>query len=153
MYEYAARVGRETIRIKIARPFPRHRQKYQPSTHVAGLAVVSLADLVFAKISAFSTRGFARDLVDLVAIDRQRAINWPGLLAQAARASDNDYNPAEFLQQLQSHHRDCVKRAYAQELPVRHPPASATIREFILRLTAANRAVAQMALKAMPISR
>jgi hypothetical protein len=46
-----------------------------------------------------------------------------------------------------------VKRAYAQELPVRHPPAPATIRDFILRLTAANRAVAQVTLKSKPIPR
>jgi len=150
MYEYEARVGGRAIRIEIARPYLRHRKKHQPSKHVPGLAVVSLADLMFAKISAFSTRGFARDLVDLFAIDQQRSIDWQELLAQAARASDNDYNPAEFLRKLQSHHRECVKRAYAQELPVRRPPAPATLREFIERLMAANQAAAQATLKSKP---
>ena len=150
MYEYETRVGGQTIRIEIARPDLRHRRKYQPSKHVPGLAVVSLADLMFAKISAFSTRGFARDLIDLFAVDQQRSIDWQGLLALAARASDNDYNPAEFLRKLQSHHRECLKRVYAQELPVRHPPAPVILREFIERLTAANQAVAQATLRSKP---
>ena len=87
MYEYEARVGGRAIRIEIARPYLRHRKKHQPSKHVPGLAVVSLADLMFAKISAFSTRGFARELIDLFAIDQQRAIDWQVLLAQAALKS------------------------------------------------------------------
>ena len=74
-------------------------------------------------------------------------------LAQAARASDNDYNPAEFLRKLQSHHRECVKSAYAQELPVRHPPAPTVLREFLDRLMAANQAVAQATLKSKPTQR
>lgn len=153
MYEYQARVAGQTIRIELARPYLRHRKKYQPSKHVSGLAVVSLADLMFAKISAFSTRGFARDLIDLFAVDQQRSIDWQELLAQAARASDNDYNPAEFLRKLQSHHRECVKSAYAQELPVRHPPAPTVLREFLERLMAANQAVAQATLKSKPTTR
>jgi hypothetical protein len=150
MYEYQARVGRQTIRIEIARPYLRHRKKYQPSKHVPGLAVVSLADLMFAKVSAFSTRGFARDLIDLFAIDQQRNIDWPELLAQAARAADNDYNPAEFLRKLQSHLQDCSKTDYAQEVPVRHPPAPAVLIDFIERLVEANRAIAQATLKPKP---
>ena len=150
MYEYQALVGGQAIRIEIARPYLRHRKKYQPSKHVSGLAVVSLADLMFAKISAFSTRGFARDLIDLFAVDQQRSVDWQELLAQAARASDNDYNPAEFLRKLQSHHRECVRPAYAQELPVRHPPAPAMLREFIERMMSANQAVAQATLKSKP---
>jgi predicted nucleotidyltransferase component of viral defense system len=153
MYEYQTRVGGRAIRIEIARPYLRHRKNYQPSRHVSGLSVVSLADLMFAKISAFSTRGFARDLIDLFAVDQPRSIDWQELLAQAAHASDNDYNPAEFLRKLQSHHRACVKSAYAQELPVRHPPAPATLREFIERLMSANQAVAQATLKSKPTQR
>lgn len=147
MYEYQARVGGQTIRIEIARPYLRHRKKYQPSKHVAGLAVVSLADLLFAKISAFSTRGFPRDLIDLFAVDQQRDIDWQELLSQAARASDNDYNPAEFLRKLQSHHHECVRPVYLRELPVRHPPGPAVLREFIERLMIANQAVAQATLQ------
>ena len=150
MYEYQARVGKQAIRIEIARPYLRHRRKYQPSKHVPGLMVISLADLMFAKVSAFSTRGFARDLIDLFAIDQQRAIDWQELLAQAARASDNDYNPTEFLRKLQSHRRECAKPAYARELPVSRPPAPATLRDFIERLMAANQAVARATLKSKP---
>ena len=150
MYEYQARLGGQTVRIEIARPYLRHRKKYQPSKHVSGLAVVSLADLLFAKISAFSTRGFARDLIDLFAVDQQRSIAWQKLLAQAARASDNDYNPAEFLRKLLSHHRECAKPSYVQELPVHHPPAPPVLREFIERLMTANRAIAQATLQSKP---
>ncbi|MBI4027323.1 MAG: nucleotidyl transferase AbiEii/AbiGii toxin family protein [Verrucomicrobia bacterium] len=150
MYAYQTRVGGQTIRIELARPYLRHRKKYKPSKHVPGLAVVSLADLMFAKVSALSTRGFARDLIDLFAIDQQRGIDWQKLLAQAARASDNDYNPAEFLWKLQSHHCGCVKRTYAQELPVIHPPVPSILREFIERLMAANQAVAQATLRSKP---
>jgi len=153
MYEYQARVGGQIIRIEIARPYLRHRRKYQPSKHVSGLVVVSLADLMFAKVSAFSTRGFGRDLIDLFAIDQQRSIDWPELLAQAANASDNDYNPAEFLRKLQEHLRECSKPAYARELPVTSPPAPAILRAFIERLKVANQAVAQEALKSKPFKR
>jgi hypothetical protein len=98
----------------------------------------------------FDPRGFARDLIDLFAIDQQRSIDWRKLLAQAARASDNDYNPAEFLWKLQSRRRECAKPAYAEELPLRHPPAPAMLREFIERLMGANRAVAQVMLQSKP---
>ena len=150
MYEYQARVGGQPIRTEIARPYLRHRKKYRPSKHVSGLAVVSLADLLFAKISAFSTRGSARNLIDLFAVDQQRNIDWQELLAQSARASDNDYNPAEFLRKLQSHHQACAKPSYLRELPVHHPPAPAMLREFIERLMLATQAVAQATLKAKP---
>ena len=102
---------------------------------------------MFAKVSALSTRGFARDLIDLFAIDRQRDIDWPGLLIQAARASDNDYNPTEFHRKLQSHHAGCGKRCYADELPVTNPPAPTVLREFITRLLEANQAVARRTLR------
>jgi hypothetical protein len=153
MYEYQTRVGGQTLRIEIARPYLRHRRKYLPSKHVPGLMVVSLADLMFAKVSAFSTRGFARDLIDLFAIDQQRSIDWQELLFQSARASDNDYNPAEFLRKLQQHRLECAKPAYARELPVSRPPAPATLRDFIERLMAADQAVAQATLKPKPIQR
>lgn len=145
-YEYATRVGKKTVRVEIARPYLRHRRKYQPSKYIVGLAVVSLADLMFAKVSALSTRGFARDLIDLFAIDSQRNIDWSALLTQAARASDNDYNPTEFHRKLQSHHAGCGKRRYVDELPVTNPPAPKVLREFITRLLEANQSVARQAL-------
>jgi hypothetical protein len=110
------------------------------------LAVVSLADLMFAKVSAFSSRGIGRDLIDLFAVDQQRDIDWAELLARAAQAPDNDYNPLEFLRKLQTHSRDCARSAYLAELPVSRPPAPARLREFIGRLTAANQKIARAAL-------
>lgn len=106
-----------------------------------GLAVVSLGDLLFAKVSAFSTRGIGRDLLHLFAIDQQRRVDWRKLLGQAARASDNDYNPAEFHRKLRQHHRDCSKSNYAAELPATNPPSSGELRLFIDRLIAANQSV------------
>jgi hypothetical protein len=147
MYEYQTRLGTQTVRIEIAKPFLRHRKPYQPSKHVPGLAVVSLPDLLFAKVSAFSTRGFARDLIDLFALDLQRHIDWQGVLTQAARAPDNDYNPAEFFHKLQWHDRHCAATSYAEELPVAKPPPPSTVRVFIQRLRAANRAVAEKTLR------
>ena len=146
IYEYQTRVGGRVVRIEIARPYLRHRKKYQASKHVSGLAVVSLADLMFAKISAFSTRGFGRDLIDLWAVDQQRNIDWQELFARAARAADNDYNPLEFLRKLQAHSRECAKPTYLRELPVLDPPASTALRGFIDRLVAANRAIARATL-------
>jgi predicted nucleotidyltransferase component of viral defense system len=150
LYVYEARIGSQTVRIEIGKPYLRHRKKYQLSKHVPGLLVVSLADVMFGKVSAFSARGFARDLIDLFAIDQQRGIDWRRLLAQAARASDSDYSPAEFLWKLQLHSRECPKPSYAQKLPVRHLPATDALREFIERLMATNRAVAQAILAAKP---
>jgi predicted nucleotidyltransferase component of viral defense system len=143
MYEYQTRMGNQTVRVELARPYLLHRRKYQPSKHVPGLAVVSLADLMFAKVSAFSTRGFARDLIDLFAVDQQRNIGWQKLLGQAARASDNDYNPTEFHRNLKEHCQECGGPGYVKELPVSLPPDMATLRQFIKRLLAANQTVAR----------
>lgn len=141
MYEYEARIGAHVVRVELARPFLRHRKKYQPSRHVPGLEVVSLSDLIFAKVSAFSTRGFGRDLLDLFAVDQQRKVDWRKLLIQAARASDNDYNPTEFHRKLKQHHRDCSKTEYLEELPATNPPSASVLRLFINRLLAANQIV------------
>jgi len=147
MYEYETRVANRVVRIEIAKPYLRHRTKYQPSKHVPGLLVVSLADLAFAKLSAFSTGSFARDLIDLFAIDRQREIDWLRLLARASRASDNDYNPSQFHQNLQWHRTECGKASYEHELPVKKPPTASALREFVSRLMVVNQVVARQTLK------
>jgi hypothetical protein len=147
IYEYQARVGKRVVRIEIAKPYLRHRRKYQPSRHVPGLAVISLEDLLFAKVSAFSTRGFARDLIDLFAVDCQRKIDWVKLLRQAARAPDNDYNPTEFHRKLKWHYCECSKRKYVDEMPVAKAPNSLQFRRFIQRVLAANRTVVKETLK------
>jgi predicted nucleotidyltransferase component of viral defense system len=147
IYEYQTRIGRRIVRVEIARPYLRHRRKYQTSRHVPGLAVISLADLMFAKVSALSTRGFSRDLIDLFAVDQQRNIDWPKLLRAAARAPDNDYNPTEFHRRLKWHHRECAKPGYVNDLPVSKPPDPTALRQFINRLLAANQAVVEDTLK------
>ena len=108
-----------------------------------GLVVVSLDDLLFAKLSAFSTRGFPRDLIDLFAVDLQRNPDWRKLFHQAARASDNDYNPAEFHRKLKSHYRECARAGYVDELPVTMPPDTTKLHQFIDRLLTLNQAVAR----------
>ena len=148
--EHGQRQTRQTLRelfMKIARPYLRHRRKYQPSRHISGLQVVSLPDLLFAKVSAFSTRGFTRDLIDLLAVDQQKNVDWPRLLLQASCATDNDYNPAEFHRKLQQHLAACGKPDYWQEAPVTHPPTTAELRGFVQNLLAANRQVARTTLE------
>ena len=109
--------------------------------------MVSLPDLLFAKVSAFSTRGFTRDLIDLFAVDQQKNVDWPRLLLQASCATDNDYNPAEFHRKLQQHLAACGKPDYWQEAPVTHPPTTADLRGFVQNLLAANRQVARTTLE------
>jgi predicted nucleotidyltransferase component of viral defense system len=146
IYEYQIRLGRQVFRVEISRPYLRHRRAYAASKHVAGLAVVSLADLLFAKVSAFSTRGLPRDLIDLYAIHRHKQLDWEKLLLQAARASDNDFNPTEFHRKLREHHGDCGRPSYWRELPVMRPPSVVELRTFIEELTAANQTVGRLSL-------
>ena len=146
LYGYEARVGRRIVRVEIARPYLRNRRKYQPSRHVPGLVVVSLADLLLAKVSAFSTRGFPRDLIDLLAAHQQQTIDWKKLFAQATRMADNDYNPAEVHRKLQEQARACRRPGYWKELPVTQPPSRRQLLEFIECLRSANRAVARSSL-------
>ena len=89
------------------------------------------------------TRGFPRDLIDLFAADLQRNPDWRKLFHQAARASDNDYNPAEFHRKLKSHYCECGSPGYADELPVATPPDTAKLHQFINRLLDLNQAVAR----------
>jgi predicted nucleotidyltransferase component of viral defense system len=146
-YQYQARVGKKVVRVEVARPYLRHRKKYEPSRHVQGLMVVSLSDLLFAKVSAYSTRGLPRDLIDLFAVSEQKQIHWEKLLWQAARSLDNDYNPVEFHAKLQLHKGQCLGREFWQELPVTHRPNKSHVLEFVKRLREANRVVAQGSLQ------
>ena len=146
LYEYESRFARRIVRVEIARPYLRHRSQYRPSRHVPGLQVVSLADLLFAKVLAFSTRGLPRDLVDLLAAHQQKGIDWEALLLRAANSTDNDYNPAEFHRKLKRHQRECRAAEYWEELPVTKPPSRRELQEFIEALVRANRSVARSSL-------
>lgn len=142
-YQYQARAGRRIVRIELARPYPRHRRPYEPSRHVAGLAVVALADLLLAKVSAFSTRGFPRDFIDLYAVGAERRIDWEKLLRTAARASDNDYSPAEFSARIQECLQAIREGGFFEELPVAKPPSPDELCRFADALANANARVAQ----------
>lgn len=143
MFQYAVRAGRRVLRVELARPYLRHRRPYQPSRHVAGLKVLSLADLVAAKVSAFSTRGFPRDLIDLLAVQAEKPVNWVRVLTEAANADDSDYNPAEFELRLMRHREQIASKDWRRELPVNHPPSTDQLNEFLDHLADANRIVAR----------
>jgi predicted nucleotidyltransferase component of viral defense system len=142
IYEYQTRIANRIVRIEISRPYLRHRRTYQASKHIAGLFVVSLPDLLFAKVSAFSTRGLPRDLIDLFAVDQQKSISWQKLLEQATRAEDNDYSPTEFHRKLKQHHAECAESRYREELPVSNSPTAAALKQFLKKLLVANQKVA-----------
>ncbi len=146
-YEYQIRMGREVVRVEISRPYLHHRKQYRPSKHVEGLLVVSLPDLLFAKVSAFSTRGLPRDLIDLFAAHQQMKIDWHKLLIQATRAKDNDYNPKEFHGRLDQHRHECSGAGYWEELPVTNPPAISALKLFLEELSSVNQKTAQATLE------
>jgi len=62
------------------------------SKYIPSLKVTQFADLIEAKISALSTRGFARDFVDLYAAHNQRQPNWRSFFDQCLQ------EPAQRLQ-------------------------------------------------------
>ena len=143
LYQYEARAGRRVVRIELAKPYLRHRRGYQASRHVPGLAVVALADLLFAKVSAFSTRGFPRDFIDLYAVGTERRIDWEKLLRTAARAPDNDYSPAECATRINESVQAIRDGSFFEELPVKRPPPPDELYGFAEVLARANARVAQ----------
>lgn len=147
LYQYQARVGGRVVRVELARPYLRHRRRYEPSRHVPGLEVVSLADLLFAKVSAFSTRGFPRDFIDLFAASTEKRIDWERLLAAAARAQDNDYNPAEFATRIREQLEAIRDGGFFEDLPVRRSPSVGELEAFAGQLAKANGRVAEALLR------
>lgn len=147
LFEYALKTGANTLRIELARPYLLPRQKPVPSRHVAGLKVIAFSDLVFAKISALSTRGFPRDLIDLLTVDLEKSPKWEGWLNRAAAAEDNDYSPAELHQRLSRLAKAIGEPEWWEDLPVRRPPSRAVVAEFIEKLKAANQTVFQETLE------
>ncbi len=143
IFEYALKNGPHTLRIELARPYLRPRQKTVRSRHVAGLRVTAFADLVLAKLSALSTRGLPRDLIDLLAVELERSPKWEGLLTRASSAEDNDYSPAELHQRLNRLAEEVSGPEWWEDLPVRTPPDRDTVVAFIGRLKQANEAVFQ----------
>lgn len=99
------------------------------------------ADLIDAKISALSTRGFARDFVDLYAADQQRHLDWRRLLIRASKNQQNDYNPVELEDRLRLLEQEFKKGT--QELPCEQPPATIELTTFLEELRAINADVAR----------
>jgi hypothetical protein len=105
------------------------------------LKVTHFADLIDAKISALSTRGFARDLLDLYSAHQQRTMDWRRLLIRASKNQLNDYNPVELEDRLRL--LELEFRQGAQELPCERPPAVSALTSFIKELRTMNAEVAR----------
>ena len=139
--EFCLHHGQRRTRAALCSLFP--GRPYEPSRHVPGLPVVALADLLFAKVSALSARGFPRDFIDLYAVGTERRIDWEKLLRTAARAPDNDYSPAEFAARISESIRAIREGSFLKELPVKRPPPPDELCGFAEVLARANSRVAQ----------
>ena len=117
VYEIGTRLG--PVKLELARPYLVPRLPPVRSKHIPGLKITQLADLLDAKISALSARGFARDLLDLYLAHTQTHPDWRSLLLKASRNQQNDYNPIELennLKLLQQEFRNGT-----QEIPCERP--------------------------------
>ena len=103
--------------------------------------VTQFADLIDAKISALSTRGFARDFVDLYAAHQQRHLDWRRLLIRASKNQQNDYNPVELEDRFRLLDQEFKKGT--QELPCERPPTTIELTTFLEELRAINADVAR----------
>ena len=106
-----------------------------------GVKSTQFADLIDAKISALSTRGFARDFVDLYAAHQQRHLDWRRLLIRASKNQQHDYNPVELEDRLRLLDQEFEKGT--QELPCERPPAISELTAFLRDLRRINADVAR----------
>jgi hypothetical protein len=139
VYEIGTSVG--PVKLEIAKPYLVPRLAPVGSKHIPGLKVTQFADLIDAKISAVSTRGFARDFVDLYAAHQQRRLDWRRLLIRASKNQQNDYNPVELEDRLRLLAQEF--RQGAQELPCERPPAIRELTTFLEELRTINADVAR----------
>ena len=139
VYEIGTSVG--PVKLEVAKPYLVPRLAPVRSKHIPGLKVTQFADLIDAKISALSTRGFARDFVDLYAAHQQRHLDWRRLLIRASRNQQNDYNPVELEDRLRLLEQEFLKDA--QELPCERPPAASELATFLEELRTINADVAR----------
>lgn len=140
MNNYVLRLNTgKKVAIEIQAPYLKHRKKPLNSKLVTGLKVIHLADALFAKISAASSRATPRDFLDLLSLDTTEDIDWPKLLGQAAQAEDNDYNPSEFHKHLQTLKSDLkTEKDYIYELPCDKPPTKEKFIKFANKLQTVN---------------
>ena len=141
MYVYEIGTSLGPVKLEIAKPDLVPRLAPVRSKHIPGLKVTQFADLIDAKISALSTRGFARDFVNLYAAHHQRHLDWRRLLVRASKNQQNDYNPVELEDRLRL--IDQEFREGTQELPCERPPAVSELAKFLQELRTINADVAR----------
>jgi hypothetical protein len=139
IYEIGTKVG--PVKLEIAKPYLLPRQPPIDSKYIPGLKVTQFADLIDAKISALSTRGYARDFVDLYAAHNQRQPNWRSFLIDASKNQLNDYNPVELENNLKLLEQEFQKGT--QDMPCTHPPGIGDLRVFVEELRTVNAGVAR----------
>ena len=141
IYVYDVRTSLGRVKLEIARPYLPRRLAPVKSRQIPGLKVVQFADLVDAKLSVLSTRGFARDFVDLYAAHKQRRPNWRSLLIRASENELNDYNPVELENNLRLLEQEF--QMGTPEIPCTHPPTAGELIVFLNELRAINAQVAR----------
>ena len=139
VYEVGTSVG--PVKLEIAKPYLLPKLAPVNSKHIPGLKVTQFADLIDAKISALSTRGFTRDLVDLYAAHGQRQIDWRRLLTKASKNELNDYNPIELENNLKLMKQEFLNDT--QDIPCDRPPKISHLTAFLEELRAINAQVAR----------
>jgi predicted nucleotidyltransferase component of viral defense system len=145
MYAYEIRTSAGPVKLEVAKPYLLPKLAPVKSKHIPGLKVTQFADLIDAKISALSTRGFARDFVDLFAAHEQRRIDWRSLLIRASKNPLNDYNPIELENNLKLLEQEFQQGA--QEIPCERPPEIHDLKSFLEELRAVNADVARQLTK------
>lgn len=141
MYVYEIRTGAGPVKLELAKPYMLPKLAPINSKHILGLKVTQFADLIDAKISALSTRGFARDFVDLYTANKQKQLDWRSLLTKASKNPLNDYNPVELDNNLELIEQEFQKGA--QDIPCAHPPQISDLIAFLEELRAVNAQVAR----------
>jgi predicted nucleotidyltransferase component of viral defense system len=141
MYVYEIGTSLGPVKLELARPYLLHKLHPISSKYIPGLKVVHFADLIDAKISALSTRGFARDFVDLYTAHCQKRLDWRRLLLQTSKNQLNDYNPVEFENNLRLLERDLEQGTV--DIPCSHPPKIKDLRAFLGELQRVNAEVAR----------
>jgi hypothetical protein len=141
MYVYEIGTNAEPVKLEITKPYLPHQLAPVNSKHIPGLRVAHFADLINAKISALSTRGFARDFVDLYAAHKQKKLHWRTLLIKASKNPLNDYNPVELENNLKLIEEEFQKGT--PEIPCAHPPPITDLKVFLEELRTLNAEVAR----------
>jgi len=139
IYEIGTNVG--PVRLEIAKPYLLPKLAPVNSKYVPGLKVTQFGDLIDAKISALSTRGFARDFVDLYTAHKQKQLNWRSLFTRASKNQLNDYNPVELENNLKLIEQEFQKGT--PDMPCAQPPHIRDLKVFLDEPRTVNAEVAR----------